>query len=68
MPSSRLHEKEELQKLNDRFSNYVARIRQLLGQPSNNVDTSAFLKSMKVLDEEIANLKSIYESELDKLR
>lgn len=66
MPSSsRLHEKEELQLLNDRFSAYVARVRALSQQAS---DTSVFLTSIKILEEEITALKNLYETELEKLR
>ncbi|XP_059144868.1 uncharacterized protein LOC131932008, partial [Physella acuta] len=64
---SRVQEKEELQRLNDRFSAYVGRVRQL-GEQVNNVDTSAFLRSTKILEEEIVNLKNMYESELERLR
>jgi len=66
-PQSRVQEKEELQRLNDRFSAYVGRVRQL-GQQTNHVDTSAFLRSTKILEDEILHLKSMYEGELDKLR
>ncbi|CAL1537650.1 unnamed protein product [Lymnaea stagnalis] len=64
---SRVQEKEELQRLNDRFSAYVSRVRQL-GQQANSIDTSAFLRSTKILEDEIVNLKNLYETELEKLR
>ncbi|CAG5125325.1 unnamed protein product, partial [Candidula unifasciata] len=65
--STRIQEKEELQRLNDRFSAYTARVR-LLNQHPNNVDWSAFRNSTKILEEEITNLKKLYENELDALR
>ncbi|KAK0068347.1 lamin-B2-like isoform X1 [Biomphalaria pfeifferi] len=64
---SRLQEKEELQHLNDRFLNYVGHIRQL-SQQVNIHDSSAFIKSTQILEDEIVNLKSLYESEIEKLR
>ena len=64
---SRVQEKEELQRLNERFSSYIARVRQL-GQAVNSVDSSAFLRSSKILEDEIVQLKAMYEGELAKLR
>ncbi|XP_067654932.1 lamin-B2-like isoform X2 [Haliotis asinina] len=64
---SRLSEKEELQRLNDRLTSYVNRVRMVSDQ-GNQIDSSAFLKSAKILEEEINNLKNMYEQELDKLR
>ncbi|KAI8780563.1 lamin-B2 isoform X1, partial [Biomphalaria glabrata] len=64
---SRLQEKEELQHLNDRFLNYVGHVRQL-SQQVNIHDSSAFIKSTQILEDEIVNLKSLYESEIEKLR
>ncbi|XP_046364909.2 lamin-B2-like isoform X3 [Haliotis rufescens] len=64
---SRLSEKEELQRLNDRLTSYVNRVR-IVSDQGNQIDSSAFLKSAKILEEEMNNLKNIYEQELDKLR
>ena len=66
-PSSSRVLQEELHQLNERFSSYVQRVRQL-GEQANVVDTSAFLKSTKSLEQEINNLKNLYEQELQKLR
>ncbi|RUS86141.1 hypothetical protein EGW08_006089, partial [Elysia chlorotica] len=65
-PPSRVQEKEELQRLNDRFSSYISRVRQL-GQAVNSVDSSAFLRSSKILEDEIVQLKAMYEAELAKI-
>lgn len=67
VPLSRLQEKEELQRLTDKFSAYVGYVRQL-NQHVSNANAANFVTSTKILDEEIANLKSIYEAELQKLR
>ena len=64
---SRTQERAELQQLNDRFAAYVQRVRQL-AEKNNNIDSSALIKSTKVLEIEIHNLKNMYEQELDKLR
>ena len=64
---SRTQERAELQQLNDRFAAYVQRVRQL-AEKNNNIDSSALIKSTKVLEIEIHNLKNMYEQELEKLR
>ncbi|XP_050410944.1 uncharacterized protein LOC126825380 isoform X2 [Patella vulgata] len=64
---SRGYEREELKRINERFSTYIQHVRQL-SDISNKVDSSAFLKSIKILEEEINSLKNLYENELDKLR
>ncbi|KAK3102723.1 hypothetical protein FSP39_013445 [Pinctada imbricata] len=64
---TRAQEKEELQKINDRFTSYIQKVRHLREQ-SNQLDSSSFLKSAKVLEEEVANLKNLYETELENLR
>ncbi|XP_033752068.1 uncharacterized protein LOC117335906 isoform X3 [Pecten maximus] len=64
---NRVQEKEELQRLNDRFSSYVQRVRQLREQ-SGQIDSSSFLKTTKQLEEEVANLKNLYEHELNNIR
>ena len=63
---SRAQEKEELQRLNDRFSQYVLKVRQL-GQ-GRQLDSSTYLKSARVLEEEVTNLKNLYERELNNMR
>lgn len=64
---NRVQEKEELQRLNDRFSLYIQRVRQLREQ-SGQIDSASFLKSAKLLEDEVSNLKNLYESELHNLR
>ncbi|XP_069132488.1 uncharacterized protein [Argopecten irradians] len=64
---NRVQEKEELQRLNDRFSAYVQRVRQLREQ-SGQIDSSSFLKTTKQLEDEVANLKNLYEHELNNIR
>lgn len=63
---SRVQEKEELQRLNDRFSAYVTKVRQM--SDSNFQDSGAFIKSAKILEEEVMNLKNLYERELEAIR
>ena len=65
--SARRQEKQDLQLLNDRFSNYIQRVR-LLSEQSNRLDASSFVKQTRILEEEVANLKTLYERELDVLR
>ncbi|XP_052066739.1 uncharacterized protein LOC127706276 isoform X3 [Mytilus californianus] len=64
---SRAQEKEELQRLNDRFTSYISKVRQL-GQQSGQLDSSSFLKSARILEEEVSHLKNLYERELESLR
>ncbi|CAG5134935.1 unnamed protein product, partial [Candidula unifasciata] len=65
VPVSRLQEKEELQQLADKFSAYVSYVRQLDRHVTGPADFAALVK---IHEEEIANLKRIYEAELEKLR
>ncbi|BFZ04152.1 hypothetical protein BsWGS_07191 [Bradybaena similaris] len=67
VPLVRLQEKVELQRVTDKLSAYVGYVRQL-NQHVTNTNAANFVTSTKILDEEIANLKSIYEAELEKLR
>lgn len=60
-------EKDYLQNLNDRFSSYISRVRQMREQNGRN-DTLTFINSTKVLEEEILALKSMYERQLEELR
>ncbi|XP_021368992.1 uncharacterized protein LOC110460435 isoform X3 [Mizuhopecten yessoensis] len=64
---NRVQEKEELQRLNDRFGAYVQRVRQLREQ-GGQIDSSAFLKTTKQLEDEVSNLKNLYEHELHNIR
>lgn len=67
MSSARKQEKEDLQMLNDRFSTYIQKVR-LLSEQNNRLDSSTFVKQTRILEEEVANLKTLYERELDVLR
>ncbi|VDI56345.1 Hypothetical predicted protein [Mytilus galloprovincialis] len=63
----RLEDKEELQRLNDRLSQYIIKVRQLWEQ-RGQIDSVAFIKSTKILEEEVIKLKGLYEHELEKIR
>ena len=56
-----------MQNLNDRFSSYISRVRQMREQGGRN-DTINFINSTKILEEEILALKAMYERQLDELR
>lgn len=64
---ARKQEKEDLKYLNERFSSYVSRVRQL-SEHNNQLDSASFIKQTRILEEEVANLKTLYERELDALR
>lgn len=67
MSSARKQEKEDLQLLNERFSTYIQKVR-LLSEQNNRIDASTFVKQTRILEEEVANLKTLYERELDAMR
>ncbi|XP_053383865.1 uncharacterized protein LOC123536790 [Mercenaria mercenaria] len=67
MSSARKQEKEDLQMLNERFSTYIQKVR-LLSEQNNRLDASTFVKQTRILEEEVANLKTLYERELDAIR
>ena len=60
-------EKEYLQNLNDRFSNYVSRVRQMREQ-GQRMETANFMNTTKILEDEILDLKLMYERQLEDLR
>lgn len=64
---ARKQEKEDLQMLNERFSTYVSRVRELC-EHNNQLDSASFIKQTQILEEEVANLKTLYERELDAIR
>lgn len=64
---NRSQERVELQHLNDRFSAYVQTVRRL-GEEFGHLDSSSFLHSCSLLEEQIENLKNFYEKELESLR
>ena len=65
---NRTQEKEELQRINDRFTAYIQRVRHLREQSGQQSDTTSFIKSTKILEDEVATLKNLYEKELDNVR
>lgn len=65
---NRTQEREELQKINDRFTSYIQKVRHLREQSGQQEDTTSFIKSTKILEDEVATLKSLYEKELDNVR
>ena len=65
--SSRKQEKEDLQKLNERFTAYIQKIRQQNDQ-NVRIDANLFMQQTRILEEEVANLKTMYERELDAIR
>ena len=65
--SSRKQEKEDLQRLNERFTAYIQKIRQQSDQ-NIRIDANLFMQQTRILEEEVANLKTMYERELDAIR
>lgn len=63
---SRDHEKKELQDLNDRFSNYLDKVRNLEAQNRKLADELEKLKSK--WGKETAQIKAMYQAELDDAR
>ncbi|XP_074661940.1 lamin-A-like isoform X2 [Tubulanus polymorphus] len=64
---SRNHERHELQRLNDRLASYIENIKNLQNQ-GNQIDSSAFVNSVQILEGEMGELKRMYEEELNSLR
>jgi len=67
MTSARRQEKADLQQLNERFSSYVHKVR-LLSEYNHTLDSASFMKQTRILEEEVASLKNLYERELDVIR
>lgn len=67
LSSARKQEKQDLQILNDRFSTYISKVRSL-GEHNNRLDSASLMKQTRILEDEVATLKSMYERELDVLR
>ncbi|XP_065070387.1 lamin-B1.S-like isoform X2 [Rhopilema esculentum] len=65
--TSRKHERDYLMTLNDRFQSYVSKVRQMREQ-SERLESTAVYNTTKALEEEIYNLKQLYERELENLR
>ena len=64
---ARLQERNDLAQLNDRLSHYITEVKHLREQ-AHRVDSTAFLESIKILEDGLYNLKNMYEHELDKAR
>lgn len=60
-------EKDYLQNLNDRFKDYVSRVRQMREQ-GQRMETANFMNTTKILEDEIMDLKNMYERQLEDLR
>ena len=65
--TSRKHERDYLMSLNDRFQSYISKVRQMREQ-SERLESTAVYNTTKALEEEIYNLKQLYERELENLR
>ena len=65
--SNRLKEKTELQDLNNRLSSYIRTIRDLKSA-GNNMDSAMFVDTIGMLEQELVNLKNLYDNQLEKDR
>jgi len=65
--SSRASERAYLGSLNDRFQQYLNRVRSMREQ-SKTIENNTFLAHTQALENEIFDLKNIYEKELDNCR
>ena len=65
--TGRVEEKQQLQGLNDRLGGYIRHVRDLR-QQANQVDSSGFMQSIQILEDELTSLKNVYEKELDNTR
>ena len=71
MPSNgsvnRLQERLDLKELHDQLVHYIQHV-QDLKYKANSVDSSAFIDSIKVMEDSVISLRSSYEKELNKAR
>ena len=65
--SQKENEKAYYDRLGDRFSEYVARVRTMREQ-SKKIENNTFIAHTQALETEICELKNIYERELDNCR
>ncbi|XP_072047809.1 lamin-B2.L-like [Amphiura filiformis] len=66
-PLSRDQEKAELQHLGDRVQNYIGKNRKVR-EGANNIDSSALLNAINVLEDEVQSIKNTYDKELQNKR
>ena len=64
---SKLAEKQEMMALNPRLAHYIRFVRDAK-ENAGYVDSKVFMESVKVLEEELDKLKSMYSQELDRTR
>ena len=62
----RMHEKEELQSLNDRLSHYIRHVQELrsAGDQGFSQTSVTFFQSIEALEKELVDLKELYEGQL----
>lgn len=60
-------EKDALNNLTDRFAAYLSRVREMR-EMSIHSDNANFVSTIKILEDEILSLKTMYERQLEDLR
>ena len=65
--SSRKQERDYLMNLNERFQAYISKVRQMR-EHQGRLEASAVYATTKALEDEIYNLKALYERELENMR
>merc|ERR1712226_106905 len=65
--SNRLREKHEMQDLNNRLSSYIRTIRDLKSA-GTNMDSAMFVDTIGMLEQELVNLKNLYDKQIEKDR
>lgn len=65
--SQRAKERDYLLALNDRFQNYVSRVRTMREQ-SKSIENHTFIAHTQALENELFEVKSIYDKELEATR
>ena len=67
LTSTVIQEKAQMQRLNDKLSDYMQRMR-ALRQAGPGSNAASFHEAMKQLEDEMMKLKSMYDNELARLR
>jgi len=65
--TSRKQERDYLMNLNERFQSYISKVRQMR-ENQGRLEASAVYATTKALEDEIYNLKALYERELENMR